>query len=203
MSLVPEFFVFLGIPIFLVTSLITAILDDDFPFLLQYLFQGAGATGLAVLLIHPGGSATSVTNLWIGILYLSFAVASEAGVNVYLAIQGGKLDLVMTLCGFLTVPIAALTAIIMTSYFGPDGDVSLTPTTVMIMVIAGVGISLSISGFFRDSVRHIVGNGPKSSPTGLGQIPVTAPRPSLRSPAFSNHGDDGWEESPKRKGGEE
>jgi drug/metabolite transporter (DMT)-like permease len=203
MGLVPEFFIMLGIAIFLSTSLLSAILDDDLPHILRYIFQGAAVAGLAILLLDPGGSATSVANFWIGILYLLSGVASEVGINIYLVRQGGKVDLVMTLCGFVTVPMLALTAIVVTSYFGPGGDLSLTPTSVMIIVVAGVGVSLSVSGFFRDAVKHLIRGRPLSPSANLRQNPLTETGPSYRTSPFSNRGDDEWEESPKGKKVEE
>ena len=46
MGLVPEFFVFLGIVIFLAMSLLSALLDDDVPSRLQYFLQIAAIVGL-------------------------------------------------------------------------------------------------------------------------------------------------------------
>jgi len=55
MGLVPEFFVFLGIVIFLAMSLLSALLDRDLPSLLQYFFQIAAIVGF--------GEASSISRL--------------------------------------------------------------------------------------------------------------------------------------------
>jgi drug/metabolite transporter (DMT)-like permease len=200
MALLPEFFVLLGIAIFLATSILSAFLDEDVPAILRYIFQAAAIAGLGILLISTTGSRTSLTEFWIGIVYLSSATASEVGVNVYLAFVRRQAELSMTLSGIATLPLLAITATVVSSYLAPGGDVSLSPTTVMILVFAAVGVCLSLSGFFRDAVKHILRGGtvsPSQSP-----LPIPLTRPVLRPPSpFAR--DDEWEESPgERKTGE-
>ncbi|HEX4919721.1 MAG TPA: hypothetical protein VFV92_03175, partial [Candidatus Bathyarchaeia archaeon] len=74
MALAPEFFVLLGIDIFLAESIICALLDRQLSSILQYLFQAAGAGGLAELFLGQG--LISSTRVWAGIIYLAFALSS-------------------------------------------------------------------------------------------------------------------------------
>jgi hypothetical protein len=50
-ALLPEFFVFLGVDVFVAMSLLTCLLDDYFPKTLPYVFQAAAIGGYAHLLI--------------------------------------------------------------------------------------------------------------------------------------------------------
>src|SRR5438093_256784 len=60
MGLLPEFFMLLGIDIFLAMSLLSALLDKELPSTLQYLFQGAAIIGLGQLFINQGYVNTGV-----------------------------------------------------------------------------------------------------------------------------------------------
>ena len=79
MGLLPEFFMMLGIDIFLAMSLLTALLDNDFPQSLQYLFQGGAIPGLGQLFISQGfitngiftRDPADVTRFWISVVYSS------------------------------------------------------------------------------------------------------------------------------------
>ncbi|HZD13019.1 MAG TPA: hypothetical protein VE177_05820, partial [Candidatus Binatus sp.] len=54
MGLLPEFFIVLGIAIFLVMSLIIVLFDLDVHSLIPYLFQGAAVIGLIQLFTTQG-----------------------------------------------------------------------------------------------------------------------------------------------------
>jgi len=82
MGLVPEFFVFLGIVIFLAMSLLSALIDDDVPSRLQYFLQIAAIVGLGELLMSQG--LVNLTRFWASIVYLVSALSSVVGLNIYL-----------------------------------------------------------------------------------------------------------------------
>src|SRR5438034_9444657 len=94
MGLVPEFFVLLGIVIFLGMSLLSALLDDSLPSRLQYLFQIAAMVGLGELLTSQG--SVELTRFWVRIVYLASAVSSVVGLNVYTWVPRRRMGLAST-----------------------------------------------------------------------------------------------------------
>src|SRR2546425_11950900 len=107
MGLVPEFFMVLGVFTFLAMSFLSAVLDDDLPSILPYLFQGAAAVGLGLLVMNQafinGGilsrAPSNPTRFWISIVYLSSAISIVAGLNVYLAMVRRKMAVSSALSG--------------------------------------------------------------------------------------------------------
>ncbi len=206
MAFVPEFFVVLGIFIFLAMSFLSALLDDDFPSILQYLFQGAATVGLGLLLMNQrfinGGifnlDPTDPTRFWISVVYLSSAVSIVAGLNVYLAIVLRKMALSSAFSGTVTVPTFMISAIIVSSFPGTGGGISFSPATIFVLAVSAFVISLSVFGFLREARKHIRNSsgGLGSLPTGPVSMPVSIP---VSVPSMQ--GDDDWEES-RKKGSE-
>jgi len=143
MGLVPEFFIVLGIFIFLAMSFLSALLDDDLPSILQYLFQGAAAVGLGLLLLNQafinGGILSRApgdpTRFWISGVYLSSAVSIVAGLNAYLAIVRRKMALSSAFSGAVTVPTFMISAIVVSSFLGTGGEVSFSPSTIFVLAV--------------------------------------------------------------------
>jgi len=204
MSLVPEFLMVLGIFIFLALSFLSALLDDDVPSILPYLFQGAAALGLGLLLMAQtfinGGilsrDPTDPIRFWIGAVYLASAVSIVAGLNVYLAIVRRKMALSSALSGAVTVPTFMISAIVVSSFLGTGGEVSFSPATIFVLAVSAFAISLSIFGFLGEARKHI-----RNSSGGLGSLPtgpVSMPA-SIPVSVPSMQGDDDWEESRKKE----
>ena len=195
MALVPEFFMVLGIFVFLAMSFLSALLDDDLPSILQYLFQGTAAVGLGLLLMNQafinGGILSRApgdpARFWISIVYLASAVSFVAGLNVYLAMVRRKMALSSAFSGAVTVPTFMISAIVVSSFLGTGGEVSFSPATVLILAVSASLIGLSIFGFLRETHLHIRNSSGVQGPLSTG--PVSMP---------SMQGDDEWEESPKK-----
>src|SRR2546426_9562665 len=193
MGLVPEFFIVLGIFIFLAMSFLSALLDDDLPSILQYLFQGAAAVGLGLLLMNQafinGGILSRApgdpARFWISIVYLASAVSFVAGLNVYLAMVRRKMALSSAFSGAVTVPTFMISAIVVSSFLGTGGEISFSPATIFVLAVSAFVISLSVFGFLREARKQIrnPSGGRGSLPTGLGSTPLSEP---------------GSEESPRR-----
>jgi hypothetical protein len=204
MGLVPEFFIVLGIFIFLALSFLSALLDDDVPSILPYLFQGAAAAGLVLLLMAQtfinGGilsrDPTDPTRFCIGAVYLSSAVSIVAGLNVYLAIVRRKMAVASALSGAVTVPTFMISAIVVSSSLGTGGGVSFSPATIFVLAVSAFVISLSVFGFLREARKQIRNSsgGLGSFPTGPVSIPISIP---VSVPSMQ--GDDDWEESRKKE----
>src|SRR5438034_5425899 len=197
MGLVPEFFVLLGIVIFLGVSLLSALLDDSLPSRLQYLFQIAAMVGLGELLTSQG--SVELTRFWVSIVYLASALSSVVGLNVYLWVPRRRMDIASTFSETVTVPILMISAVFIYSFLGNDGEVSFSPAALVTLAVLVLVTSLSIFGFLRELSGHItkVPGAPFSSPTGEALTSLGTSGTGLVLPP-SLQGKE-WEESPKKK----
>jgi hypothetical protein len=202
MGLVPEFFVFLGIVIFLAMSLLGALLDGDLPSRLKYFFQIAGIVGLGELLVSPG--FINLTRFWVSIVYLASALSSVVGLNVYLWVPRRRMDIASTFSETVTVPILMISAVFIYSFLGNGGELSFSPAAILTIAVLILVTSLSIFGFLRELSTHAskASGGPLLSPIGLASTLPWTPERELALPLPSLHGDE-WEESTEKREGQE
>ena len=209
MGLLPEFFMLLGIGVFLAMSFLSFLLDDEMPSSFQYLFQGAAIVGLGLLftsrgLVNTGflGRApTDITRFWLSVVYLASAVSIVIGLNVYLAAVRRKIDLASIFSGTVTVPIFMISALFVSSFLASGGNVSLTPATIGMLAVAGLVIGLSMFGFLREASKHI-----SNAPAGPGLLPTGPLAMSPGGTGIMRGGEleeEEWEESPRKDEGEE
>src|SRR2546428_1823213 len=147
MGLMPEFFLFLGIIIFLAMSLLSAYLDDDLPSRLQYIFQIAAIAGLGELLTSQ--IFINLTRIWVSIAYLASALSSVVGLNVYLWISRRRTDMASTLSETVTVPILMISAVFIYSFLENGGGVSFFPPPLVNLAVLVLGPNPSQFGVFR------------------------------------------------------
>ncbi len=207
MVLVPEFFTLLGIVVFIGLSFVSWLLDDHLPRLLPYTFQGAAAAGLAALLLSQGlanngslPSTISPTRVWISVLYLTAAVSSLAGLNIYLLTTRRQTTQTSILSGFVTGPTLLVSAVLVSSYLGTGGQASLEPATVMVLALLGFGISFGLPKFLAEASRR--SSIPRIKRTIAPIMPTTQPSTSftVSLPSFtSTKTEDGWETAPQKK----
>jgi hypothetical protein len=184
MGLLPEFFVVLGIGIFLAMSLLTALLVDELPSTAQYIFQGSALLGLGQLLLSRGFVNSGVftkdpvdpTRFWVSVVYLSTAIFAVLGLNAYLGIVRRKMALATTFAGTVTVPTMMVSAFFVASFLSTGGNVTTVFGGISILVIAILFSALSIVGLLKQAAKHI----------GLSQIgssnPQLPPQPSMSVP---------------------
>src|SRR5436189_5972405 len=125
MGLVPEFFVLLGIVIFISMSLLSAFLEDDLPSGFQYWFRVAAIVGLGELLIGQG--FVELMRFWLSFVYLALALSSVVGLNAYLAVVRRRMDIASTFSGTITVPTLMISAVFISSFLVGGGEVSISP----------------------------------------------------------------------------
>ena len=198
MALVPEFFILLGIVVFLATSLVSALIAEEVPSILQYIFQAAAAAGLVLLFLSQG--PISIGGFWVGIVYLSVAASSLVAVNVYLAVVKRNDALSSILTGVVTVPTFAVSAVLIASYLGTAGELIVTPIVVVILSVAAVAIAISLSGFIPESYLHIVGLSHGSTEMTPVLVPLVEQAGGLPSIPLDTKRDE-WEESPTENKG--
>ncbi|HZY47061.1 MAG TPA: hypothetical protein VFE96_04615 [Candidatus Bathyarchaeia archaeon] len=207
MGLAPEFFTILGIVIFLAVSLLSALLENNVPRILQYLFQVAAAVGLGTLLfgqfVNDGPSSSTIispTRVWIGVLYLSSAVSSLVGLNAYLATIRRPTAKSSILSGFVTAPTLVISLVLVSTFLGTSGQGDLPPGTIMVLAFLAIAISFGVSSFLREasrpfSIAHSKGSLSPTLPAPQPSEPSRTPLPSL----FSSKTEDGWETAPRKQ----
>jgi len=202
MGLVPEFFVLLGIVIFLGMSLLSALLDDSLPSRLQYLFQIAAMVGLGELLTSQG--FVNLTRFWVGVVYLASALSSVVGLNVYLWVPRRRMDMASTFSETVTVPTLMISAVFIYTFLGNGGELSFSPAAILTIAVLILVTSLSIFGFLRELSKHVTkgSGGPSLSPTGPASTLPSTPERELALPLPSLHGDE-WEESTEKRESQE
>jgi hypothetical protein len=196
MGLVPEFFMLLGIDIFAAMSLLSALLGEDIPRSVRWLFQGAAAVGLGQLLVSLvfinnhvlPQDPTDPTRFWISVVYLAAAISNVIGLNVYLVVVRRKIALASIFSGTVTVPIFVISALFVSSFRG-SGGVSFTPASIVMLVVPAIVVGLSVFGFLREAFKHI------SNAPGAPGISLPLDLPSVQG--------EEWEESPAKEEDEE
>jgi hypothetical protein len=196
-ALAPEFFVLLGVSIFLAASIVSALLDRYLPSILQYLFQGAAGAGLGELLLGQG--LNGPTRVWAGIVYLAFALSSLVGVNIRLAIVRRRMNIASIFSQMLTVPVVMISALLLSSFLENGGELVFSTASIVTIAVAVLVANLSIFGLLREYSRQ----GTLKS-GGLVSLP-NSPLPALTgnlSPSFAPHPlsgqEEDWEESPTK-----
>jgi hypothetical protein len=197
-ALAPEFFVLLGITVFLAMSIISALLDRYLPSILQYLFQGAAGAGLGELLLGQG--LNGPTRVWAGIVYLALALSSLVGVNIRLAIVRRRMNIASIFSQMMTVPVVMISALLLSSFLENGGELVFSTASILTIGTAVLVANLSIFGLLREYSRQGT-----VRPGGLVSLP-NSPLPALTgnvSPSFAPHmlsgQEEDWEESPTRK----
>lgn len=181
----------LGIDIFLAMSLLSALMDDDLPSTVQYLFQGAAVLGLGQLFISQGFITSGIfardpsdpTRFWISVIYLASAVSNVIGLNIYLAAVRRKMALASTFSGTVTVPTVMTSAFFLSSFVGTGGEVSFTPATIGILGISALVTGLSVFGFLRQASKHI---SPQQGTRGTQPTPPVSTGSGVQTPPASS-----------------
>ena len=118
-TLQPEFFLLLGIDLFLMISLLSCLLDKHFPRYLPYLYQVASLAGFGQLLTSKEFMVTfgEYTRFWFSLLYLLVALVNIVAVNAYLGFIKKKLSYAKTFTIAVSFPSFALSAFFLANYF--------------------------------------------------------------------------------------
>jgi hypothetical protein len=112
--LLPEFFAFLGVDIFVAMSLLTCLFDEHFPKTLPYVFQAAAVGGYVHILISRGSFVAfgDFMRFWYCFLYMAVGLASLIALNVYLAMVKKRWTVAKVFSGAVVFP-----AIFISTYF--------------------------------------------------------------------------------------
>jgi hypothetical protein len=139
--IIPEFFVVLGINVFLVTSLLTCLLD--FPLVSQYIYQLAALAGFGQLWVNIALSSSIETRFWFNVFYLVVALVNVITVNIYVAMVKKRLSLAGLFLGGVTIPASFTSLITVSSYVN---SIPLSVPLLPVIPIEAVGVVLIICG---------------------------------------------------------
>lgn len=116
-SLMPEFFLLLGIDIFLATSLLTCVLDRYFPEKLTYLYQLVALAGFGQLLVSKQFLPIfeEYMRFWYSCIYLLVAVASILGLNLHLFLKK-KRNIAQLFSVIFTIPAFFISSMFIINY---------------------------------------------------------------------------------------
>jgi hypothetical protein len=164
----PEFFVLLGIDIFLAVSLLTCLFDKHFPPMLSYIYQLAALIGFGQLLVSKEFLPIfeEYTRFWYSIIYLAIGLTNIAAVNIYLAFTKKQITIAKVFLGAVTVPVYLVSALFMNNYaqtatYSVLAIPSLSAGSFFIAVVAldtlvvGVGVYI----FLRPKLLHVTAVG--------------------------------------------
>jgi hypothetical protein len=161
--IIPEFFVVFGINVFLVTSLLTCLLD--FPVVSQYIYQLAALAGFGQLWANLTISSGAETRFWLNVVYLAIALVNVVVVNAYIAAVKKQLSLAGMFLAAVTVPVNLMALLTLSSYVNRTAiSIPLLPVVPMeavavVLIICGVTLAASAVTSFKlssSSLRFLV-----------------------------------------------
>ncbi len=114
----PEFFLLLGIDLFLATSLLSCLLDKHFPWQLPYLYQVASLAGFGQLIVSKEFMMTfgEYTRFWFSLFYVIIALANIVAINVYLGVIKRMLNYAKVFMLTVSFPSFAAVSFFLASY---------------------------------------------------------------------------------------
>lgn len=158
-TVLPEFFVLLGIDLFLLLSLLTCLLDERFPKALPYIFQVAAVIGYGHLLVSREFLAIfdDYMRFWYSFFYLVVALVNIVAINIYFATSQKMWMLAKAWAGTVTFPTMVISVFFVSNYsYAVSGEfpllllqVGLVISAVVLGVSAVVFLSPDLLNKFR------------------------------------------------------
>jgi len=144
-ALLPEFFAFLGIDIFVAMSLLTCLLDDYFPKTLPYIFQVAAIGGYVHILISKEFLTLfgDQMRFWYCFIYLGVALANVIAANVYLALIKKKWTLAKIFSSTVVFPSMLISVFFVVNYVGQITELYLIQIAMLFSAL-GLGASITV-----------------------------------------------------------
>jgi len=114
----PEFFLLLGIDLFLAVSLVSCFIDKHLPWPLPYLYQVASLAGFGQLIVAKEFMAMFdvYMRFWFSILYVAVALANIVAISVYLGVIKKLLTHAKVFTLTVSFPSFAVVALFLVSY---------------------------------------------------------------------------------------
>lgn len=144
-ELLPEFFLFLGVDLFVALSLLTCIMDY-FRRGVPYLYEAAAIFGYVNLLISKEFLSTwgEYMRFSYCFLYLALALANIIGINAYLLVSRKQWGLAKVFASAVTFPTILISAFFF-SLYGRETSQLFTAALLSGAMVLGVGIAFIVS----------------------------------------------------------
>jgi hypothetical protein len=189
----PEFFLLLGIDLFLVISLLSCLLDKHFPWHLPYLYQAASLAGFGLLIVSKEFMAvlSGYMRFWFSFLYLTAALANIVAVNVYLGVIKRLFNYAKIFMFTVSFPSLAVAMFFLASYSNVASQAMVTfpPVSYETTFIGIVALDALVIGFgtytFLKPKRWYTVLGAGATITGAAACVVFAPSWGTPVPMFS------------------
>ncbi|NWG11220.1 hypothetical protein HXY33_05680 [Candidatus Bathyarchaeota archaeon] len=143
-ELLPEFFLFLGIDLFIALALLTCVMEH-FNRLISYLYEAAAVFGYVNMFMSREFIASfgEYMRFSYSFLYLALALANVIGINVYLLVSKKSWGTAKVFASCVTFP----TVLISTFFFSlycKDTSYVLTAALMSSAMILGIGIAFLV-----------------------------------------------------------
>jgi hypothetical protein len=161
----PEFFILLGVDLFLAISLLAALLDRHFPWHLPYLFQIAALAGFGQLMVSKEFMAIldPYTRFWFSSSYLAVALASVVAIDLYLGFVKKLVKYAKVLAATVSAPSLAVAGLFYASYSSVSShplvmfpQLPVQVTFVGIVALDTLVVGAAIYLFFKPKVGRII-----------------------------------------------
>jgi len=145
--LLPEFFAFLAVDVFVALSLLTCLLDYYFPDKLPYIFQAAAIGGYVHILISKQFflPADASVRFWFCLLYLIVALANLIALNIYLALNKKQWKLAKVFSGVVVFPTVMISCYFSYTYALNLIGFQALQFSLLFVTLALLGISVLVS----------------------------------------------------------
>jgi hypothetical protein len=155
LELLPEFFLFLAIDIYVALALLTCVMEH-FSRLVSYLYEAAAVFGYVNMLMSREFTASfgEYMRFSYSFLYLALALANIIGINVYLLVSKKSWGMAKAFAGCVTFPTVLISAFFFSLYC-KDASYVFTAALMSGAMVLGVGIAfLAIPEKIRERLER-------------------------------------------------
>ena len=160
----PEFFLLMGIDIFLATSLVTALFDKHFPSKIPYICQLAALAGYGNLIVSKEFLQTFelYMRFWYRLIYLIIAVAHVVTLGIYLGFTKNMWKAAKVFTYTVAIPVLIISTFFISNYISlATHPILVTPpltfemTFITVILFDSLVVSLGIYLFIKPKWWHL------------------------------------------------
>lgn len=143
-EILPEFFLFLGVDLFVALALLTCVMEH-FSRLVSYLYEAAAVFGYVNMFMSREFMATfgEYMRFSYSFLYLALGLANVVGINVYLIVSKKAWGTAKVFASCVTFPTVLISAFFFSLYC-TDTSYILTAALMSSAMILGIGIAFLV-----------------------------------------------------------
>jgi len=156
LELLPEFFLFLGVDLFVALALLTCVMEH-FNRLISYLYEAAAVFGYVNMFMSKEfiGTFGEYMRFSYSFLFLALALANIVGINIYLLVSKKSWGFAKAFAGSVTFP-AVLISTFFLSLYCKDMSYVLTAALMSGAMVLGIGIAfLAIPGKIKEKFEEV------------------------------------------------